>query len=423
MYDVIVVGGGVTGAASAALLARQGLRVMLCDRAKLAAPAVSTHFFGPSVLAFLERLGVLDEVLATGAPPLRRWHLEVEGGYYGAPMLPRSAHPYNLCVRRQTLSGILLSAARRHGAEIRERRPVRSLRWEGDQVTGIEGDGWSEKAKVVVGADGRGSLVARQAGAATTFDAGAMRCTFHAYWEGVAPLPAPALELWHDDGHVLQVGPCDGDRWVVMLSAPVEEYDALRHDGRGGTGTGYEQRLLAIPAMADRLRRARRASPVYGSKNLRNFHRRPAGPGWRLAGDAYCHKDPLFGAGIADGCAAAQVLADTVPPAVREEHDWPQSEDRYAATMEDRVGRKMRMGLDGLRIDPPQPGQLAWIRGVLAHPGLAMEMTQRCSELFAALPDDRREFWQRVADGAADLLDLPVAARIDDPATTRQDRA
>ncbi|RCG25869.1 FAD-dependent monooxygenase [Sphaerisporangium album] len=405
MYDVIVVGGGVTGAASAALLARQGLRVMLCDRTGLPAPAVSTHFFGPSVLSFLHGLGVLDEVLATGAPPLRRWHLEVEGGYYGAPMLPRSPYHYNLCVRRETLSAILLRAASRHGAEIRERSPVRSLRRDGDQVTGVEGDGWSEKARIVVGADGRGSQVARRTGAATTFDAGVMRCTFHAYWEGVVPLPAPALELWHDGGHVLQVGPCDGGRWVVMLSAPIEQYDMLR----SGASTGYEARLRAIPAMADRLRGARRVSPVYGSKTLRNFHRDPAGPGWRLAGDAYCHKDPLFGAGIADGCAAARALADTMPP----DGDSREARESYAAALDDHVGQKVRTGLAGLRVDPPQPGQLAWIRGVLAHPGLALEMARRCSELFAGLPEDRRAFWQRVADGAADILDLPPAARVD----------
>ncbi|MFG1859255.1 NAD(P)/FAD-dependent oxidoreductase [Microbispora bryophytorum] len=409
MYDVIVVGGGVTGAASAALLAREGLRVLVCDRTRLPAPAVSTHFFGPTTLAFLDRLGVLEEVLATGAPPLRRWHLEVEGGYYGAPMLPRSPYHYNLCVRRETLSGVLLRAASRHGAEIRERSPVRSLRWDGDQVIGIEGAGWSEKARIVVGADGRGSATARQTGAATTFDAGAMRCTFHAYWEDVVPLPSPALELWHDGGHVLQAGPCDGGRWVIMLSAPVGEYAAIRAEAGGEEG--YERLLRSIPAMADRLRAARRVSPVYASKSLRNFHREPAGPGWRLAGDAYCHKDPLFGAGITDACAAAEALAATVPLAV--DGDTPQARESYATRLDERVGRKVRAGLAGLRIDPPEPGQLAWIRGVLAHPGLALEMTRRCSELFAGLPEDRRDFWQRVADGASEVLGLPPAASVD----------
>jgi 2-polyprenyl-6-methoxyphenol hydroxylase-like FAD-dependent oxidoreductase len=418
MYDVIILGGGVAGAASAALLAKEGLRVLVCDRATLPAPAVSTHFFGPSVLGFLDRLGVLDEVLATGAPPLRRWHLEVEGGYYGAAMLPRTAYPYNLCVRRETLSGILLRAAARHGAEIRDRCSVRSLEWDGGTVTGVAGTGWQEKAQVVVGADGRGSLVSRQVGAAMTFDAGVMRCTFHAYWKNVVPLPAPALELWHEGGHLLQLGQCDGDQWVIMLSAPASEFRALRSGGQQtGTDSRYEQHLRAIPSMATRLRTATRVSPVYGSGQLSNCHRHPAGPGWRLAGDAYCHKDPLFGAGIADSCAAAQVLADTLPLAISGEMDWPEAEHDYASTLDDRVGQRLRAGLEDLQIDPPDPGQLAWIRGVLAHPALALEMTQRCSELFAGLPPERREFWQQVADRAADVLDLPQPAQAGRPSS------
>jgi 2-polyprenyl-6-methoxyphenol hydroxylase-like FAD-dependent oxidoreductase len=275
----------------------------------------------------------------------------------------------------------------------------------------VTGDGWQEKAHVVVGADGRGSSVARHVRAETTFDAGALRCTFHAYWENVAPLPAPALELWHEGGHLLQVGPCDGARWVIMLSAAVEEFDELR----GGRDRAYERRLHAIPSMDTRLRSARRVSPVFGSGRLRNFTRQPAGPGWRLAGDAYCHKDPLFGAGIADSCAAAQELADTLPLAVTGDLDWAEAEQRYATAVDARVGQRMRAGLDGLRVEPPDPGQLAWIRATLAHPAFALELTRHCSTLFSGLPPERRAFWQQAADSAATVLGLPSAARIEAP--------
>lgn len=207
---MIIVGARVAGAATAILLGELGWRVLLCDRAALPSPAVSTHFFGPSVVRFLDELGVLEQVLLTGAPPLRRWHLEVHGTNYGAPMITRSPHTYNLCVRREVLDDILLRRALRESTvELRDRSRIHRLLWQDGAVVGIGGRGWQEKAQMVVGADGRGSFVARCVGAADLFDGGTLRATFHAYWEGVAPLPEHALELWHDADDVLQVGHCD----------------------------------------------------------------------------------------------------------------------------------------------------------------------------------------------------------------------
>lgn len=396
MYDVIIVGAGVTGAATAAVLGAEGRSVLLCDRGPLPAESVSTHFFGPSVLRFFDDLGLLDQLHAT-APALRHWHLQLDDAYYGAPMLPRSSHPYNMCVRRRTLVDILL----RHIAslptvEVRAYANVQRLVHDGTVVTGVAGRGWQECGRVVVGADGRASRIADLVGAEMTFDAGTRRSTVHAYWSGVAPLPSPALELWHHGDALLQAGPCDGGLWVVMLSLP---------DADAAADTDYETALAAVPGMAARLRSAERVSPVYGSGRLRNHHRRPAGAGWRLAGDAYCHKDPLFGAGIADGCAAARALAESL--------DAEDPEGTYARLLDDRVGRRVREGMEGLRLEATAPGERAWVHAVLAHPGFALELKQHASTLFAGLPPDRRAFWQRAADQTAELLDLPAPVRID----------
>lgn len=416
MYDAIIVGGRVAGSITATLLAQRNWRVLLLDRAPLPSPAVSTHFFGPTVLAFFAELGVLDRVRATGAPPLAHWHLHLGDNYYGGPMLPRATHPYNLCVRRETLDGILLHRAEAEPlVEVRDRCSVRALLREDGQVIGVAGAGWEEKARVIVGADGRGSLVAQQLGVRPEYDAGALRCTFHAYWRGVHPLPEPSLELWHDDGDVIQTGPCDGDQWVVMVSTPPERFEQLRADG----GAGYERRLRAIPAMRARLRSAERISPVFAGKNLRNFHRPAAGPGWRLVGDALCHKDPLFGAGIADAIAAARVLAPTLDAALSGRTSWEESAAQYAQETETRIARRMRQGLEELTIRPPAPGQRAWIRSVLGHPGLAFELAEHCSHLFAALPADRQTFWQKAADTTAEVLGLPPAARLTPDEDTR----
>lgn len=408
MYDVIIVGARVAGAATAALLARQGCRVLLLDRASLPSSTVSTHFFARTALEFLDqRLGVLPEVLATAAPPLRRWHIEIEGVSYGGPIPPRSPHSYNLCVRREALDGILTrAAAREPSVELRTRTNATRLLRDGDRVIGVGGNGWEEKAPVVIGADGRGSRVARLAGAGEEFDAGALRCTYHAYWSGVTPHPEPALELWYAGRDVIQAGPCDAGAWVVMISSPIEDYPALRARGTGN----YTARLEDIPAMRARLRDAKLISPVFACGTLRNYVRTATGPGWFLAGDAYCLKDPLFGAGITDAFRAADVLARLIPEVLDGTTDGGEAADRYRAEMSRCVGEKVKQGIDGLRIEPARPEQLAWIRGALAHPALAFELSQRCSQLFAGLPADRQDFWERAVADASATFGLPRPA-------------
>jgi flavin-dependent dehydrogenase len=276
----------------------------------------------------------------------------------------------------------------------------------------VAGAGWQARARVVIGADGRGSSVAKHVGAATLFDAGIVRATFHAYWRGVRPLPEPALELWHDGDDIVQTGPCDDGQAVVMLSCPPEAFARLNAAG----ADGYIERLRAVPGMAARLAGAEQVSPVYRGGALRNFHRAAAGPGWRLVGDALCHKDPLFGAGIADALAGARALAETVDAALSERCDWPQSAERYAALAEEKIAARMRAELCEVHIQRPDPGQEAWIRGVLNHPGFAFELIRGCSQLFAGLAPDRQEFWQARADLTARALGLPPAARITETA-------
>jgi 2-polyprenyl-6-methoxyphenol hydroxylase-like FAD-dependent oxidoreductase len=409
VYDVIVVGARIAGTATATLLARNGWRVLLVDQAPLPSPTVSTHFFGATVHAHLDHLGVLDTILATGVPRLTRWHLDVEGATYGAPMVYRSAYPYTLCVRRDTLDAVLLERARSEPTlEIRTRARVRSLLRDGDRVIGVVGDGWSEKAAVVVGADGRNSPVAALAGAGITYDGGVLRSTLHAYWDDVVELPEPAMEVWRYGDQILQVGPCDNG-WVIMVSLPAERTAEIRAAGE----RAYLDRLQAIDAMRVRLRRASRTSPVYRCGALRNIARTAAGPGWRLVGDAACHKDPLLGAGITDAVTGARSLVGTLHAALAGESSWEQAEEEYREAADARGAQRIGPELAALPVEPAAAGQLAWIRGVFAHPGFGAELAQHCAELLGGLSPERRKYWQRVADHTADVLGLPTPARID----------
>ncbi|MET0816582.1 MAG: FAD-dependent monooxygenase [Solirubrobacteraceae bacterium] len=168
-YDVIVVGARVAGSTLAALLGDAGASVLLVDRARFPSTTPSTHFFrGAGLVAVLERLGVLEQALALGSPPLTRQFDYEDGGpdaVEGPPQGPGEAG-FCLSVRREPLDALLLARAAA-SAEIVEGAAVGALMRDGERVAGVTlRDGRGARAALVVGADGRHSLVAKEVGAA-----------------------------------------------------------------------------------------------------------------------------------------------------------------------------------------------------------------------------------------------------------------
>ena len=168
-FDVVVVGGRCAGSPLAALLARAGLSVALVEQARFPRDTLSTHTFQSAALAFLQRLGVLSAVRATGAPVVN--HLDLRQGDFRArvpwPRLPGEAGGV-LSVRRLLLDPILMEAALDAGAEVWMGAKVTALVRDRGRVAGVRVDSnGSEQvlgARLVVGADGRHSAVARLAG-------------------------------------------------------------------------------------------------------------------------------------------------------------------------------------------------------------------------------------------------------------------
>ncbi len=165
-YDVIVVGARCAGSPTAMLLARRGHRVLVVDRSTFPSDTVSTHLVHPPGVAALQRWGLLDRVLATGCPPIDTYAFDFGTfALSGAPGTPES--PVTYAPRRTVLDEVLVDAAAEAGAEVRERFTVDELVIEDASVVGVRGHGRddrrtvTERARVVVGADGLHSLVAR----------------------------------------------------------------------------------------------------------------------------------------------------------------------------------------------------------------------------------------------------------------------
>src|SRR5688500_2774522 len=164
-YDAIVVGARCAGSPTAMLLARQGYKVLLVDKATFPSDTISTHLIHPPGVAALRRWGLLDRVVATGCPSIGTYAFDFGpftiSGSPGTPEEPVSYGP-----RRTVLDKLLVDAASEAGAEVREEFTVEDVITEDGQVTGIRGRGkgiqsLTERAKVVIGADGRHSLVAK----------------------------------------------------------------------------------------------------------------------------------------------------------------------------------------------------------------------------------------------------------------------
>ena len=163
-YDVIVVGARCAGSPTAMLLARRGHRVLLVDRATFPSDTVSTHVVQPLGVAALARWGLLERLVATGCPAIHTYAFDFGPiTLSGAPGTVDA--PVAYCPRRTVLDTLLVEAAIDAGVEVREGFTVEGLLFDDGTVTGIRGHARgggpvSERARVVVGADGRHSVVA-----------------------------------------------------------------------------------------------------------------------------------------------------------------------------------------------------------------------------------------------------------------------
>jgi flavin-dependent dehydrogenase len=313
MYDVIVVGARCGGSPTAMLLARKGYNVLLVDRMTFPSDIMSTHFIHVPGVARLDRWGVLETLKATNCPPIETLDFRMEGAAFTPPARPDDQpQPYpGYCPRRHILDQILVDAAVASGAEFRENFAVKELMFDGDSVTGIQGgergDGANvaEEARIVIGADGMHSTVAKAVKAPEYNTRPSMSFAYYAYWSGV-DLPNAELHFM-EDGGILAFPTHDGNA-VVAAGGP----DALFHEFREDIEGNYMRVLDRTGDLSKRVRAGKRVERFIGTNDQPNFFRKPYGPGWALVGDAGYHRDFVTGLGITDAFRDAEYLAEAI---------------------------------------------------------------------------------------------------------------
>ena len=364
-YDAIVVGARCAGSPTAMLLARAGHRVLLVDRATFPSDTVSTHAIHAPGVAALGRWGLLERLDGTGCPPLSRYSYDF-GPFTisGAPRPAGGDVARACCPRRTVLDKLLLDAAAEAGAEVREGFAVEELVFGDGAVTGLRGHGRSggtvaESARVVIGADGRNSMVAKAVQAERYDDQPAAAVWYYTYWSG---LPTDDAEIYiRPDRGWVAAGTHDG-LTLVGVGWPIAELEANRKDIEGA----YMRSLELVPAFAERVRAATREARFVGT-SVPNFFRKPYGPGWALVGDAGYTKDPVTAYGIMDAFLCAERLAEALGEWFSGSRSFDDAMAEYQSERDEHAAPGYHLTCDLARLQLPPPDLQRLFRAVSAR--------------------------------------------------------
>jgi 2-polyprenyl-6-methoxyphenol hydroxylase-like FAD-dependent oxidoreductase len=310
-YDVIVVGTRVAGAPTAMLLARHGLRVLAVDRVSFPSDTISSHQLQVPGGALLQRWGLLGRLAAAGTPPARRVRFDVGGGLVLDGRFPACEGVDALYSPRRTLlDAMLVDAARAAGAEVRENFRVTEVTQSGGRVTGIRGRTAtgtvvSETASLVIGADGKRSLVAAAVGARGYRHCPPRSFASYSYWSGV---PTAGGELYQRPGRAVAAFPTNDGLTMVYVAAPITEFAAARTDLEGF----YQRTLDRCGDLGDRVRAGTRAERLRTTPDQPNTFRCAHGPGWALVGDAGVVMDSISAQGMTNALRDADYLSAAV---------------------------------------------------------------------------------------------------------------
>lgn len=361
MYDVAIVGARCAGAATAMLLARRGYRVLLLDRARFPQDTLSTLFIHMRGVALLERWGVREAVLGTGCPQLTEMSFAAPGVRIEGPVTPQGTVNAVCAPRRYALDAVLAEAAVRAGAEFRQRVSVNGLCLEDGVVTAVRhtvrnGRGEVvERARLVIGADGRHSTVARLAGAPYERRDGKLTRARYTYWSGIA---GEAVRLFVAPGAGAAALPTQDGLTLVNVQDPVGTPGGAREDRQRGYLRLLER---ASPELRQLVAGGRQEERLYSCSDLPNFFRRPWGPGWVLVGDAAYHKDPIGAQGIADAFEQAALLDDCLADGIADAERTRAGLRAYAAELVRRFTGPYEENLRYARLRMSEQ-ELCWLR-------------------------------------------------------------
>lgn len=290
------------------LLARHGHSVLVVDRATFPSDVFSTHFVTAPGTALLERWGAIEPLQARDVPFFDHILLNVAGNVMNTSEV---FGPRLVCSPRRTdLDTVLRDLAVEAGAEVRMATTVTDLLRDGDRVVGValrdeNGATSEERAHVVIGADGRTGIVARTVEPATRDEHDIHGSGLYAYFDDFDYVSENAAML---DGSFVFAFPTGPRSACIGTEVAADRLDEVRADPE----STFMTQMACYPELHERVLKATRDGRWHMGDLPKGWFRHASGPGWAIAGDALCTKDPLTGRGISDAFISAELLAAAV---------------------------------------------------------------------------------------------------------------
>ncbi len=351
-YDAIIVGARCAGSPTAMLLARSGYKVLVVDKATFPSDTVSTHLIHPPGVAALRRWGLLDRLLATGCPPIDTYAFDF--GPFTISGAPGTADfPVAYSPRRTVLDKLLVDAASEAGAEVREGFAVEDILVEDGRVTGLRGHDKggttvTERARAVIGADGRHSLVAKAARPEQYNAKPPLQASYYTYWSGL-PMNG-RFEVYIRPDRAFAAWPTNDDLTLIIGGWPFAEFEANKKDFEAN----FLETIDLVPHFADRLRAATREARFVGAA-VPNYFRQPYGPGWALVGDAGYNKDFITAQGIQDAFRDAELCATALDESFSGARPFDVAMRDYQSTRDAHVLPMYEFTCQLATLQPPPP--------------------------------------------------------------------
>lgn len=345
-YDVVIAGASLAGSAAAILLARRGVRVALLERRSdpEAYKVLCTHSITANAYPVLDELGLVPAIEKAGAVRndarwYTRWGWIEPRPAPGGPELP---YAYN--IRRSTLDPLIRSrAVETPGVDLLLGHKVTGLVQEAGRTVGVRAStpqGEREiRARLVVGADGKDSAVAKAAGVPTRQYENA-RFAYLAHFRNL-PLRDGIIHTWFLEPDMAYAFPNDDGVTVLTVVPDKKRLPAFREDLEGS----FSAFVRALPE-APPIDSAERITKIIGMVDYPLHTRRPTAPGIALIGDAALTGDPLWGVGCGWALESAQWLTEAVASAATGQGDLDRALARYG-----RVHRRRLLGHQTLAAD------------------------------------------------------------------------